>query len=61
MKPDAVLGVVIEDGDAVAISNFHDLAGEGVGSVRKPCQGDDRYCDHKAANISLTKSRRTRR
>jgi len=33
----------------------------GVGSVRKPCLGDDRYCDHKTANISLTKSRRTRR
>ncbi len=31
----------------------------GVGSVRKPCQGHDRYCDHKAANISLTKSFRS--
>ena len=35
MKPDAVLGVgVIEDGDAVAIGDLNDLAGEGVGRGR---------------------------
>ncbi len=35
MKPDAVLGVgVIKDGDAVAIGNLDDLAGEGVGEGR---------------------------
>ncbi len=32
LKPDTVLGVgAIKDGDGVAISNFHDPAGEGVG------------------------------
>ncbi len=35
MQPDAVLGVgVIEDGNAVAIGDFDDLAGEGVGEGR---------------------------
>ncbi len=33
LKADAVLGVgVIEDGNAVAIGDFDDLAGEGIGS-----------------------------
>jgi len=43
LKPDAVLGVgVIEDGNAVAISNFHDLAGEGIGESRGGCQQQGR-------------------
>ncbi len=37
LKPDAVLGVgVLEDGDAVAVGDFDDLAGEGVGKGRCP-------------------------
>ncbi len=31
LKPDAVLGVVIKDGNAVAVGDFDDLAGEGIG------------------------------
>ncbi len=35
LKPDAVLGVgVIEESDAVAIGDFGDLAGEGIGEGR---------------------------
>ncbi len=39
LKPDAVLGVgVIEDGDAVTIGDFDDLAGEGLGEGYGRCQ-----------------------
>ena len=47
MNPDAVLGVgVIEDGDAVAIGDFDDLADEGVGEgcgkqQQQECSYDD--------------------
>ncbi len=37
MQPDAVLGVgAIKDGNAVAIGDFDELAGEGVGGAFLP-------------------------
>lgn len=42
LQPDAVLRVgIIEDGDAVAIGDFHDLAGEGVRESRCPDDNKD--------------------